>query len=183
MSKKFIAGNWKLNPADGQEAVELCSELRSALTAYSKVRIALFPPFIGLGMISKIFADTDIAIGAQNLFWKDTGAFTGFANLLLFSSNNSEYRGIDSVVANTATICGTWSATPTGTYTVYDWGTIIDGGNTRDYCVVVDDGQKNVNLVDLELRNPVHYKLIELHAARAIPQIQNPQSKIPNHGQ
>ncbi len=91
MSKKFIAGNWKLNPADGPKAVELCSELRSALNAYSKVRIALFPPFLGLGMISKIFADTDIAVGAQNLFWEDTGAYTGEVSGSMIKSAGCDY--------------------------------------------------------------------------------------------
>jgi len=55
----------------------------------------------------------------------DAGAFGAYDNMILYSSNNAEYRIIDSDDANTATIVGCWSAAPTGNYTVYDWGTSI----------------------------------------------------------
>lgn len=57
----------------------------------------------------------------------DTGAFTGKANKLLYSSNNDEYRLIDSVTADVGTIVGCWSAAPSGNYTIYDWGTTLTG--------------------------------------------------------
>ncbi len=53
--------------------------------------------------------------------------FTGNANKLLYSSNNAEYRVIDSVTSTAGTICGCWTAAPTGNYTIYDWATIITG--------------------------------------------------------
>lgn len=57
----------------------------------------------------------------------DTGAFTGMTNKLLYSSNNAEYRIIDSVTADVGTIVGCWTAAPTGNYTIYDWATILVG--------------------------------------------------------
>ena len=53
------------------------------------------------------------------------GAMTGYAKKLIYANN--EYRVIDSVTANTATITGTWSTAPSGTYTIYDWGTRVTG--------------------------------------------------------
>ncbi len=55
----------------------------------------------------------------------DTGEFTGHAGDLLYSSNNNEYRVIDSVTANTGTIVGYWTAAPLGNYTIYQWGTTL----------------------------------------------------------
>ena len=54
----------------------------------------------------------------------DTGEFTGYANMLIYA--NSEYRLIDSVTADVATICGCFTGVPSGTWIVYDWGTTIN---------------------------------------------------------
>lgn len=72
----------------------------------------------------------------------DTGAFTGHANKLLYSSNNAEYRVIDSVTADVATIVGYWTAAPSGNYTIYDWGTIISA-------LVIKPGQLGIVVNDI----------------------------------
>lgn len=77
----------------------------------------------------------------------DAGAFAGQANRLLHSSNNDEHRVINSVVANTGTIIGTWSAAPTGTYTIYSWGTTIDGG--AGTALTIRAGQKDITVEDM----------------------------------
>jgi hypothetical protein len=69
----------------------------------------------------------------------DAGAFGAYDNMLLYSSNNAEYRIIDSDTVNAATICGYWSAAPAGNYTIYDWGTqikelILKSGQLGIYC-------------------------------------------------
>jgi hypothetical protein len=74
----------------------------------------------------------------------DTGAFTGLANKLLYSSNNDEYRIIDSVTADTATVVGYWTAAPSGAYTVYDWGTVV-------HSVVIQEFQTAIVLTDIKL--------------------------------
>jgi hypothetical protein len=51
--------------------------------------------------------------------------FAGHEGDLLYSSNNAQYRVIDSVTTEVATIVGYWSAAPTGDYTIYQWGTTI----------------------------------------------------------
>jgi len=69
--------------------------------------------------------------GATHGSITDAGAFTNHANKLLYSSNNAQYKIIDLVDANTATVVGVWAAAPTGNYTVYSWGTIL-GAITLD---------------------------------------------------
>ena len=51
--------------------------------------------------------------------------FAGHANDLLYSSNNAEYRVIDSVTTEVATIVEYWAAAPSGNYTIYQWLTTI----------------------------------------------------------
>jgi len=80
----------------------------------------------------------------------DTGNFGAYDDLLIYSSNNAEYRIIDSDTADTATIVGVWSAAPTGTYTVYDWGVIISGGSSNP-AVVLEAETTNYALQDLEI--------------------------------
>lgn len=71
----------------------------------------------------------------------DTGQFTGHANELLYSSNNAEYRIIDSVTADAATIVGYWTAAPSGNYTIYQWSTTLSN-------FTIGAGQLNVYLKD-----------------------------------
>jgi hypothetical protein len=69
----------------------------------------------------------------------DAGAFGAYDNKLIYSASTGDYRIIDSDTANTATIAGTFTALPSGSYTVYDWGTTITGvvsAHVRDSTVV-----------------------------------------------
>ncbi|MFH1862206.1 MAG: triose-phosphate isomerase [bacterium] len=74
---KFIAGNWKMFPATGSEALELLRQLRVKLAPFSKTQIAVCPPCTALYQAAEILKSTRIELGAQNLHWEDTGAYTG----------------------------------------------------------------------------------------------------------
>lgn len=67
--------------------------------------------------------------------------FAGHANDLLYSSNNAEYRVIDSVTTEVATICQYWTAAPSGNYIIYQWSTTITA-------LVIKSGQVAVNAYD-----------------------------------
>ncbi len=80
-------------------------------------------------LIEEASATQDSAVvgnGATQGSITDAGAFGSYDNLILYSSNNDEYRIIDSDTVNTATTVGIWTVAPTGVYTVYSWGTEID---------------------------------------------------------
>ncbi len=74
--KKLIAGNWKMNktPADG---VTLVTELVTALGKQTDVDVVVCPPFTGLESAAKALDGSTIKLGAQNMHFEASGAFTG----------------------------------------------------------------------------------------------------------
>ena len=74
--KKLIAGNWKMNktPADG---VALVTELVAALGKQTDVDVVLCPPFTGLESAAKALDGSTLKLGAQNMHYEASGAFTG----------------------------------------------------------------------------------------------------------
>ena len=76
MRKPFIAGNWKMFMTIA-EARHLVSELVPGLQAITGVEKALCPPATALLAVKALLEGTDIGLGAQNIHWKDTGAYTG----------------------------------------------------------------------------------------------------------
>jgi len=76
MRTPIRAGNWKLNKTP-HEAILLVSELKREIVDVEGVDIVLCPPFTALADVADALTDTNIALGAQNVFWEDAGAFTG----------------------------------------------------------------------------------------------------------
>jgi triosephosphate isomerase (TIM) len=76
MRKPFVAGNWKMNKT-GEEARILVADLLPQLQEFSSIDRALCPPYPYLMSISAMLAGTGIALGAQNLYWEESGAYTG----------------------------------------------------------------------------------------------------------
>jgi triosephosphate isomerase len=74
--RKFIAGNWKMN-RNVAEGVALARELKEKLGAVRNVDVAVCPPFTTLAAVVKELAGSVIAVGAQNLHWEASGAYTG----------------------------------------------------------------------------------------------------------
>ncbi|MGE5225203.1 MAG: triose-phosphate isomerase [Omnitrophica WOR_2 bacterium] len=76
MRKPFVAGNWKMFKTVA-EARHLVSELVPGLQSISGVEKVLCPPFTDLLAVSALLEGTDIGLGAQNMYWETSGAFTG----------------------------------------------------------------------------------------------------------
>jgi len=76
MRKIFIAGNWKMNKT-ASEARVLLDELISNLKDEQEVEIAVCPPYTALETTKKLLEGTNIRLGAQNIYFEDSGAFTG----------------------------------------------------------------------------------------------------------
>ena len=78
MRKKFIAGNWKMNKTVN-ETIRFFDNLLPNIdhSIISKVDIAVFPPFLDLYVALEKCKKIDIIIGAQNMYYKDEGAYTG----------------------------------------------------------------------------------------------------------
>ncbi len=76
MRRPILAGNWKMNKG-GAEAVEFVRSIRRGLNDIKGVDKVLCPPFTALAALKDPLAATDIALGAQNMYWEEEGAFTG----------------------------------------------------------------------------------------------------------
>ncbi len=77
MSRKlFIAGNWKMNTS-GATGVALAEALVKEIGHSDAVDLAVCPPSVYLAAISKAVAGSKIAVGAQNMYFENDGAFTG----------------------------------------------------------------------------------------------------------
>jgi triosephosphate isomerase len=78
MRKPFIAGNWKMN-TDSHSAVKLAESVVAGCgdTAGSKVDVAVCPPFVYLQAVAKALSSSRVALGSQNIYFEQKGAFTG----------------------------------------------------------------------------------------------------------
>ncbi len=76
MRKKFIACNWKMNTRsiDGEL---LAAAVVKGVGSETRVQVAVCPPFPFLARIAQAVKGTPVALGAQNCYPRDDGAFTG----------------------------------------------------------------------------------------------------------
>lgn len=75
MRKKIIAGNWKMNK-NHNEAVELINTLKSGIDT-DKSDVVVCVPFVDLMSVSEAIKGTNINLGAQNMHFEESGAYTG----------------------------------------------------------------------------------------------------------
>ena len=75
MRKPIIAGNWKMNKT-AAEAVALIDELKP-LVAKSKPEVVVCVPYTDLWAVKDAIAGSKIHLGAENVAWAESGAFTG----------------------------------------------------------------------------------------------------------
>jgi triosephosphate isomerase len=78
LRKPIIAGNWKMNLGPA-EAVELVNGLWSQIEGYDEVEAVVCPPFVDLPAVSSAIeaAGMTLGLGAQNMHWEESGAYTG----------------------------------------------------------------------------------------------------------
>ena len=67
------------------EAVELAKGVCNAVADVRGVDVVLCPPFTALASLKEVTANTDVGVGAQNMYWEDQGAFTGEVSPLMVS--------------------------------------------------------------------------------------------------
>lgn len=75
MRRPIIAGNWKMHNTT-EKARELVELLRPLVGA-SEAEVVVCPPFTAIAATVNAAAGSNIAVGAQDLFWEDWGAYTG----------------------------------------------------------------------------------------------------------
>ncbi len=76
MRKPIIAGNWKMNKTPA-EAVALVRDLAPIAARYPEVETVVCPPFVALPAVAETLRGANIGVGAQNVAWAESGAYTG----------------------------------------------------------------------------------------------------------
>ncbi|WP_294185244.1 triose-phosphate isomerase [uncultured Clostridium sp.] len=89
MRKPIIAGNWKMNKTL-DEALKLVEELKP-LVKDAKCDVVICPPYICLNEIVGKVRGTNIKVGAQNMYYEESGAYTGEVSPQMLESIGIDY--------------------------------------------------------------------------------------------
>lgn len=74
--QKFVVGNWKMYTT-AEEAGRLAKAIVEGVGIDDRVSVAVCPPFPYLALVGEILKGSRVALGAQNIYPKKEGAFTG----------------------------------------------------------------------------------------------------------
>jgi triosephosphate isomerase len=92
MRKTIIAGNWKMYKTIG-EAIELANGLKREFFKIDpqSIDIVICPAFTALTEVAEVIADSNIALGAQDVHWQEEGAFTGEVSLPMLKDAGAKF--------------------------------------------------------------------------------------------
>ncbi|HEY6951390.1 MAG TPA: triose-phosphate isomerase, partial [Bacteroidota bacterium] len=91
MRPKIIAGNWKMYKTP-EESRDLVNGIKSKLSfPLGTTKVIVCPPFTSLSLVQSLAAGTPIALGAQNVYLEDEGAFTGEISPTMLKAVGCEY--------------------------------------------------------------------------------------------
>ena len=93
MRKYLMAGNWKMNKTMSEAIVltqRLCNQYNRK---WDNVDIVVCPPSIDIKSVYTVidFDKTKIAVGAQNVHWEESGAFTGEISIPMIKEAGCEF--------------------------------------------------------------------------------------------
>lgn len=89
MRKKVIAGNWKMNKLP-EEAKKYMEEF-IPLVKDSEAEVIICAPYIDLATLVELAKTSNVKIGAQNMHWEETGAYTGEISGSMLKAIGVEY--------------------------------------------------------------------------------------------
>ncbi|HZK24013.1 MAG TPA: triose-phosphate isomerase [Oscillospiraceae bacterium] len=89
MRVPIIAANWKMHKTV-REAVDYVEQF-AGLLEKGNVETVICPPFPLLGLINEACHQSGLRLGAQNMYWEETGAFTGEVSPLLLKDLAVDY--------------------------------------------------------------------------------------------
>jgi len=88
--KPIIAGNWKMNKEPGASR-SLVQTLMGLVGDVKDREIIVIPPFTSLATVGELVRNSNLKLGAQNMHWERSGAFTGEISGLFLLALGCEY--------------------------------------------------------------------------------------------
>ena len=89
MRRKIIAGNWKMNKTPS-EAVALVNELKD-LVKNDDVDVVYCVPAIDIVPVVEAVKGTNVKVGAENMYFEESGAYTGEISAAMLKDAGVEY--------------------------------------------------------------------------------------------
>ncbi len=90
MRRTVIAGNWKMNMTPSA-ARAFIGELAPMVAGKDKCDVVLCVPFVDIAVAAEAALGTNIRIGAQNVHFKENGAYTGEISAKMLLEAGAEY--------------------------------------------------------------------------------------------
>ncbi|HAG03900.1 MAG TPA: triose-phosphate isomerase [Lachnospiraceae bacterium] len=87
--RRIVTGNWKMNKTP-KEAVELVSQLKDGINT-DALDVVLCVPYVALADVGRCIEGTSIKLGAQNMHFETSGAYTGEVSGLMLKELGVEY--------------------------------------------------------------------------------------------
>jgi len=84
MRTPVVAANWKMNTTVA-EAPDLARALLEQIAPFTNVERVICPPFVSLTTLGPLLAGTGVGLGAQNMHWEKSGAYTGEVSALMLA--------------------------------------------------------------------------------------------------
>ncbi len=75
-TKKLLVGNWKMNLGIAKSQ-ELLAKLAPSFRGLKKSEVWVAPSYTSLDAVAETLQGTGVRVGAQNVHWQESGAFTG----------------------------------------------------------------------------------------------------------
>lgn len=89
--RPLMGGNWKLNPTTLEAATKLAKDLASITKDIHSVDTVIFPPFPLIPTVHHTMQDSRISVGAQDVFYETSGAYTGAVSTNLLKEVGAKY--------------------------------------------------------------------------------------------